>query len=105
MPAMVSSAWLTAARLARLCIVLRQLPSNLPGLPMAQVVRVTWTSCGGPFDEVGQLVEILLKLGLIIGGEEAIRRNKEGHRIARAVGKGDMRELGISLVCGGCFHD
>lgn len=105
MPRTASSAWLTAVRLRRLCTILRKLTSKSPGLPMPEAARGSWNACGGPFDEVPQLIGILAELGLLVRSENSIQRNGDGDRLAGAIGRGDLTGLGIALVRAGFFYD
>ena len=41
-------------------LVLRAIRSHPPpGIPVGRAERIVWQSCGGPLDEVGQLVDVL----------------------------------------------
>jgi hypothetical protein len=64
-----------------------------------------WRTCGGPYDEVSQLLTLLKNLELVVVQKGTIRRALAGHKIAKAATKGDLKPLGMTLVRAGCFHD
>lgn len=101
----IQSWWLTGVRLVRLGLMLRALSSALPGLPLDEAIRVMWRSCGGPHDEISQLLSLLKNLDLVNMQQGTLRRTKAGDKVAKAVLKGDSRPLGMILVRAGCFHD
>lgn len=105
MPAEVPSNWLTAVRLTRLNQALCSLSGTPPGLPFGESVRVVWRTCGGPYDEILQLLTLLENLELVIVQEGTIRRTLAGDKVAKAARKGDLKPLGMILVRTGSFHD
>jgi len=64
-----------------------------------------WTQCGGPFDEISQLVEVLRILDLITERDEAALRTRLGNKISKAAAAGDKTSLGLLLIRAGFFHD
>jgi hypothetical protein len=86
-------------------VILRQLSGNTPGIPTREFERAAWNVCGGPFEEVAQLLRVLTSLGLTTSDDDNIRRSKDGDHVARALAKDDWSRLGICLVRSGHFHD
>lgn len=68
-------------------------------------MRTSWATCGGPFDEIRPIFEVLQEVGLISIQDASVRRSRAGDRVAKAVKTGDMRPLGLMLIRIGCFHD
>lgn len=75
------------------------------GLKHDDVARALWRRCGGPFDDVAQLIDVLLLLNLASRERDTIKRTRAGDRIARAVSRGEFPVLGITLIRAGFFHD
>ena len=99
------SDWFTAPRLQRLALALRTLPSSQQEIPTAETMRKLWRACGGPYDELPALLQVLVALGLLIETETMARRTPAGDRTAKAAGRNDLIPLGVVLVRSGSFHD
>lgn len=91
-------------RLERLTQILITMPAVSSDPSRDNVRRGLWRTCGGPIDEVDQLVQLLLELRLL-RDDGSGRRTAEGDRVVRGARRGDLRPLGYTLVRGGFFHD
>jgi len=105
MLALPESSWFTGARLQRLAIAVRTLPSSQQEIPATESMRTLWRACGGPFDEVAGLLNVLQCLGLVVEAGPVIRRTRAGDRVAKASRSGDLTVLGAVLVRSRAFHD
>ncbi len=105
MPPLPESHWFTAARLQRLVVALRTLPSSQQDIPTAESVRTLWRACGGPFDELDDLLGILATLGFVMESGAVTRRTAGGDRVAKAIRRDDLTALGTTLLRSGVFHD
>lgn len=101
----VQSNWLTTVRLNRVALGLRVVPTGPQGLAVEEAIRTIWATCGGPYDEIRSLFQMLQELGLISVQDASVRRSRSGDRVAKAIKIGDMRPLGLILIRIGCFHD
>lgn len=99
------SRWFTAPRLQRLSLALRALPSSQQDIPTVESMRAVWRACGGSFDELTALVDVLSALSLTLVAGSVTRRTTAGDRVAKAVGRSDLTQLGGTLVRSGVFHD
>lgn len=97
------SGWFTQVRLRRLAAILDCLPVR--GHRPDERALAVWRACGGPVDEAGDLLATLLDLALVEVRLEELRRTKAGHAVHRGSTRGDFRELGLSLIRAGVFHD
>jgi Domain of unknown function (DUF3883) len=105
MPVRVASHWLTTVRLGRLGQALRIVPASPAVLPRDQATRAVWHTCGGTFDEVSKLLDLLTDLDLISVHGEALKRTQSGSKILKSIRTGDLREFGLVFIRAGCFHD
>jgi hypothetical protein len=105
MPVRVESHWLTTVRLGRLGQALRIVPASPAVLRRDEATRTVWYTCGGTFEEVPKLLDLLTDLGLISVQGESIRRTQSGSKILKSIRSGDLREFGLIFIRGGCFHD
>lgn len=105
MPVLPESHWFTGARLQRLAIAVRTLPSSQQDISTAESMRNLWRACGGPFDELAGLLSVLRVLGLIVESGPVTRRNAVGDRMAKATRRDDLTMLGTALIRSGVFHD
>jgi uncharacterized protein DUF3883 len=100
-----TGSWLTAARAARLPQVLRAIRSHPPpGVPLERAPRVIWRACGGPLDEVSDLIQLLVRTGLVISGI-ALRLTPEGRTIATQDHQSGGTLIARSLIRAGHFAD
>lgn len=99
------SNWLTAARLARasrgLCVV----PGQAPGIPLNNLHQRLWEVCGGPFDEIAEIISLLRSLGLLQDADVTVVRSRVGNHLAKAIRRKEMSVFGLLLVRAGYFHD
>jgi hypothetical protein len=85
--------------------VLRAIRSHPPpGIPLERAERIVWRSCGGPLDEVRQLIHLLVKADLVSTGH-ALRLTREGRRIATQDHQHGGTLLGRTLIRAGFFSD
>lgn len=105
MPKLPNSGWFTGPRLQRLAIAVRTIPSSQQDIPTTESMHTLWRACGGPFDELAELLRVLQFLGLIIEVGPVTRRTAAGDRVARAIRRQDLSALGTTLVRAGVFHD
>lgn len=102
---MVSSSWLTAGRVRRLLVVLSAVPARAPGLPIAEARLRMWRSCGGPIDEVPQLLDLLVGADLLSADRGHYRPTPAGQRaVSRARTEG-LRPVATALLRAGYLHD
>ena len=101
----LASSWFTGTRLNRLVQALREIPGQKPGIPGDVAARAVWRSCGGPFDEIPIVLEVIRALDLFAAGEESLTRSRLGNQIVKAAVKGDLTQLGLLLIRAGWFHD
>jgi hypothetical protein len=102
----MDNAWLTAVRVERLHKVLRAISSFPPsGIVRSRAERVVWTGCGGPLDEVSQLVKVLVECDLATDRDGRLRINKAGRLIATQDHQQGGRLLGLALIRAGRFAE
>lgn len=99
------SSWFTSARVRRLDVVLRVVPSKAPGIPSDSAGRRIWQECGGPFDEVPVLVQALIAAGLCVVTHGQILRTRSGNRAAGGRKSEGLRPVAEALLRAGLFHD
>ncbi len=102
---MIRSSWLTAPRTRRLLDVLAAVPAHAPGLPGDAARLTIWRACGGPIDEIPQLVEVLVGAELLIQRQTHLRLQRTGQRVLRRHQVEGIRPLGLALLRAGYFHD
>lgn len=86
-------------------LVLRAIRSHPPpGIPVERAEKIAWRSCGGPLDEVGQLIRVLVEADLVSTGH-ALRLTREGRRIATQDHQHGGILLGRTLIRTGFFSD
>jgi hypothetical protein len=99
------SGWLTSIRFERLAQALCTIPSTLPAAPLDTVIRTIWRACGGPYDEVSQLLTILQELALVDVTDGMVRRTRAGDKAVRSAKNEDLKVLGMILIRAGCFYE
>lgn len=102
---MPRSSWLTANRTRRLVELLAAIPTRSPGIPVDESRLRLWRFCGGPIDDVPQLVEVLIHAELVTPEHAALRLARAGQAVVTRRGKEGLRPLGIALLRSGVFHD
>lgn len=102
---MARSTWLTSTRIERLAAVLAVLPARSPGMPTDEARLRLWRSCGGPIDEVDQLVDVLIGADLVVLERSSLRLTKSGQSVLTKRKSQGMMPLGLSLLRAGFFHD
>lgn len=102
---MDTGAWLTAARMDRLPLVLRAIRHQPPpGIPVERADRIVWRSCGGPLDEVLELIDVLVRAELVATGA-ALRLTRQGRHIATQDHQHGGTLLAKTLIRVGFFSD
>lgn len=98
--------WLTAARVARLPVVLRTVRAHPPpGVSADRGVPSIWKVCGGPLDDVPDLLETLIGAGLIVAREGHLRISQAGRLIATQDHQRGGTLLAHALIRAGYFAD
>jgi hypothetical protein len=101
----VRSDWLTSIRVQRLGQILIGVPSISRYVTQKELENILWRNCGGPMNEVRNLIDILAGLKLIRRDNQSVIRTKTGDSIAKALRAGDAASLALSLIRVGYFHD
>jgi hypothetical protein len=96
---------LTAVRLERLRALAIAIPSLQLGSPPEEVFRAALDLVGGTLEEISGLAAFLGEMGLCCEVEGALRRTKDGDRIARAIRSDDMTLLGRAIIRSGVLHE
>lgn len=97
------SSWFTQVRVRRLAAILDCLPVR--GHRSEERTLAVWRACGGPVDETGELLRTLFGIALVEVRSEELRRTKAGQAVYRTSTRGDLRDLGLSIIRSGAFHD
>lgn len=98
--------WLTAVRVARMPIVVRSVGAFPPaGIARDRAIRVIWAVCGGPFDEVPVLIEVLKRCELLRESDARIRSTKAGRRVATQDHQQGGRLIALALIKSGSFAE
>ncbi len=98
--------WLTAARVERLPLVLRAVRAHPPpGIATDQAPRFLWKACGGPLDDVPQLLTCLAGAGLILIRDGHLRTTRAGHQVATQDHQHGGTLLARALIRAGYFTD
>lgn len=95
---------MTAVRVDRLVDVLLFFGGMPAVVGNDAVIRTLWRRCGGPFDDIALLVDILVGVNLLVRDQDTIRRTPAGHKVARTLSKGGIADLGVALIRAGVFH-
>ncbi len=75
------------------------------GLALDKAIRVIWTSCGGPLEEVAALLETLAGCDLVTLRDGRVRITKSGRLVATQDHQQGGRLLGLSLIRSGHFAE
>ena len=96
--------WLTAARIARLPLILQSIRSQPPpGLKAGDAARVAWRSCGGPLTDVLPLIKVSIDAGLVIDKGERLQLTRLGHRVVTQDRQHGGTMLLLELIRAGLF--
>jgi len=96
--------WLTGTRVERFPVIVRSVRSQPPpGIPVERATTIIWPLCGGPRDEVGDVLAILTKARLIMAKGGYIRLTKDGHRVATQDRQSGGTLLARALIDAGFF--
>jgi len=99
------SDWLTGVRLERLVIILRNVLPDRPGVSLTEARVMLWQKCGGPIEEVDQLIYVLVALNLVSDNQGVFRRSSAGNTVSRNLRRDNYIPLGLQLIRAGCFFD
>jgi hypothetical protein len=101
----VASRWLTGIRMQRLQEVLVLLSTFPPTMSLPEVFRALWRRCGGPLEEISQLVTLLGELKFVKLDKEFAVRTANGDRVSKSLKSGNRELFALTLIRGGYFHD
>ncbi len=101
----VLSSWFTAPRVRRLHEVLAAIPERSLALAEGDAKLCIWRRCGGPIDEVGVLVEVLVHAELVRREKASLRLTAAGRRTLTRNRVEQNRPLALALVRAGLLHD
>ncbi len=99
------SDWFTASRVRRLQSVLEGLDPRAPGFAQANAARVLWPACGGPRNEIDDLLDVLIRSGLAQLQAKRVYRTRQGERIIQMNADRSRQELAMTLIRRGWLHD
>jgi hypothetical protein len=98
--------WLTAERVRRLSSVLEAIYHRSRIGILSQEARLTlWHSCGGPLDEVSQLVSTLIESDFILEKDGYIRLTNAGRQVTKQDHQQRGKLLALGLIRAGYFAD
>jgi len=97
--------WLTPARLRRLAAALEVLPNSPVRWPRDEAISTVWARCGGPSEEVAQLVELLNTLDLIRLRDDLVVKSRVGKSLSGLSINARLRAIGSLLMGRGFFND
>ena len=99
------SDWFTASRVRRLQSVLEELHARAPGFAQANATQVLWPACGGPRNEIADLLDVLTRSGLAQLQAKRVYRTRQGERIVQMNADRSRQELAMLLIRRGWLHD
>ena len=99
------SDWFTASRVRRLQSVLEGLHPRAPGFAQANAAQVLWPACGGPRNEIADLLDVLTRSGLAQLQAKRVYRTRQGERIIQMNADRSRQELTMMLIRRGWLHD
>jgi hypothetical protein len=99
------SDWFTSARFRRIVELLVSIGSLPADISEKETVTVLWRKCGGPLNEILQLIETLISLKLARASGQGLVRTPLGHQIAKKIRTKDHRALALTIIRAGYFHD
>ncbi|WP_195167530.1 protein NO VEIN domain-containing protein [Mycobacteroides abscessus] len=74
-------------------------------MPSAETRLRLWRSCGGPIEEIDQLVDVLVGAELVVLERSSFRLTKTGQNVVTRRKSQGILPLGHSLLRAGYFHD
>ena len=99
------SNWFTASRVRRLQSVLEGLHARAPGFAQANAAHVLWPTCGGPRNEIADLLDVLIRSGLAQLQAKRVYRTRQGERIIQMNADRSRQEIAMMLIRRGWLHD
>lgn len=101
-----SDTWLTAVRLRRLTEALAAIRSHPPpGVPEPRVIRVVWSRCDGPLDDVQRLIDVLFGTGLLQRRGNLASLTRRGRHVATQDHQHGGRLLARVLIDAGYYRN
>jgi hypothetical protein len=98
--------WFTHVRVERLLPALRAIQMQPPpGVAHWRATRTVWNQCGGPFDEVADIIDVLADIALIAERGGYLRTTKHGRAIATQDHHTGGRGMVRALLRAGLFAD
>ena len=101
----VASSWLTAQRVRRIVPALSAFPHRLPGLQPPYARMRLWRACGGPIEDIGPLIDVILHAGLIKQEQGTLRLTDSGRRALIRHRRDGHRPVALALLRSGLLHD
>lgn len=101
----VRSDWFTSARFRRLADLLVTISSLPPDISDQETEALLWRKCGGPLNEIRDLIDTLVNLKLVRASGQGLVRTQTGHQIARKIRVRDHQPLALTIVRAGYFYD
>lgn len=101
----VASGWLTGVRIQRsqeILVLISTLPSTMS---LSEKMRTLWRRCGGPLEEIDQLIVLLTELKLVTRDKDIIARTSTGDKVSKALKSGNRELFALTLIRAGYFHD
>lgn len=101
----VASTWLTAPRVRRIAQALGAIPDRSPGVLAVDAPLRLWRACGGPIEDIGPLVDVIVHAELAHRDQASLRLTPAGRRaLARQRAEGH-RPVALALLRSGLLHD
>lgn len=101
----VRSDWFTITRFRRLADLLVTISSLPPDISDREIEVLLWRNCGGPQNEIRDLIDTLINLKLVRVSGQGLVRTQIGHQIAKKIRAHDHQPLALTIVRAGYFHD
>lgn len=98
--------WFTHVRVERLLPSLRVIHEQPPpGVDARRAPRIVWNSSGGPYDEVAEILDVLVDLVLVTERAGYLRTTKLGRQLATQDHQTGGRGMARTLLRAGIFAD
>lgn len=101
----VASSWLTAPRVRRIVPALGAIPDRLPWMQPTDARLRLWRACGGPIEDIGLLVDVILHAGLVQRDHGSLRLTATGRRAVARHRSDGYRPVALALLRSGLLHD
>lgn len=98
--------WFTHVRVERLLPSLRAIHGQPPpGVDARRAPRIVWDSSGGPYDEVAEIIGVLVDFALVTQRDGYLRTTKLGRQLATQDHQTGGRGMARTLLRAGTFAD